>query len=128
MPTRGNNEKHSGKDDYAQEKLFAAMLCLISEGALRKRLANAAESLNRLKPVHFSNDEHLKAWRRIMDDLTWAPKDSSDQPEGQAESTVSPAIPQDGATTRCAFIRRHQVALPLGCGLMIGRVMVPLRD
>ena len=39
---RGNNEKHSGKDDYAKEKLFVAMLCLISEGPLRIRLADAA--------------------------------------------------------------------------------------
>jgi hypothetical protein len=87
---RGNNNR----DDYAQEKLFVAMLSLISEGPLRKRLADAAESsLTRLRPVHFSNDEHLKAWQQIMDDLTWAPKDSSEG--GRVEATIRRMLDED---------------------------------
>jgi hypothetical protein len=56
---------------YAQEKFYQALTCLISEGPLRKRLAFAARYLIRLTPQHFANSEHLKAWEKIRDDLTW---------------------------------------------------------
>ena len=38
---------------YAQEKLYEAVLCLISEGPLRRRLAAAALYIIRLMPAHF---------------------------------------------------------------------------
>jgi hypothetical protein len=109
---RGNNEKHSGKDDYAKEKLFVAMLCLISEGPLRIRLADAAESsLSRLMPVHFSNDEHLKAWQRIMDDLTWAPKDSID--DGRVRATIRSMLDEDVQKVAEAILSLyHKLAEP----------------
>jgi hypothetical protein len=90
----GNKENHSNRDSYAQEKLYVAMLCLIADRPLRKRLADAAvSSLIRLMPAHFSNDEHLKAWQQIMDDLTWAPPDSSD--DGSIEATIRRMLDED---------------------------------
>jgi hypothetical protein len=102
----GNNDR----DGYAQEKLYVAMLCLISEGPLRKRLADATVSaLMRLRPEHFSNDEHLKAWQQIMEDLTWAPKDSSD--DGKIEATIRRMLDEDARKVAEAILSLYHKVL-----------------
>ena len=78
---------------YAQEKLYEAMLCLISDGPLRKRLAGAALYVIRLMPAHFANSEHLKAWQQIRDDLTWVEAGPGD--EGNIDATIKRMIDDD---------------------------------
>jgi hypothetical protein len=83
---------------YAQEKLFQALTCLVSEGPLQKRLAAAAMYLIRIQPNQFENKEHLEAWERIKDDLTWVEPDY--RGEGKIISTTKRMIEQDA--DRCA--------------------------
>jgi hypothetical protein len=78
---------------YAQEKLYEAVLCLISEGPLRKRLAAAAIYIIRLMPGHFSNSKHLKAWEQVRDDLTWVVAETGD--DGKIDATIKRMIDED---------------------------------
>lgn len=57
---------------YPQEKFYQAMLCLVSDGPLRQRLAGAAMYLRRLGwPEDFHGDEEAKRrWEQIIHDLT----------------------------------------------------------
>ena len=62
-------------------------------------------------PVHFSNDEHLKAWQRIMDDLTWAPKDSID--DGRVRATIRSMLDEDVQKVAEAILSLyHKLAEP----------------
>jgi hypothetical protein len=78
---------------YAEEKFYQALTCLISEGPLRGRLAYAAQYLVRLQPAHFKDAEHLKAWERIKEDLTWAEADH--RGEGKISATTKRMIDHD---------------------------------
>src|SRR5438045_507217 len=94
---------------YDQEKLYMAMLCLIRDGPLRERLADAAVSaLMRLKPEDFSNDEHLKAWQQIMDDLTWAPSANDD---GRIAATIRCMLDEDARKVAEAILSLYHNVL-----------------
>lgn len=80
---------------YAQKKLFEAVYCLVSEGPLRKRLAGAGNYIVQLQPQNFTNSEHLKAWERIRESLTWVPGDY--EGEGQIKSTTRRMIDKDAS-------------------------------
>ena len=56
---------------YPHQKVYEGVVCLVSEGPLRKRLAFAGQYLVTLQPTHFNGKdaEHLEAWERINDDL-----------------------------------------------------------
>jgi hypothetical protein len=94
---------------YAQEKLYEATLCLISDGPLRKRLAAAALYIIRLMPVHFANSEHLKAWQRIYDDIAWVEAGPGD--DGNIDATIKRMIDDDVRSVADAiFALYHNVS------------------
>jgi len=65
--------------EYAHEKLMDAIYSLATgAGRIQGRLGHAAQSLIRLKPDDFP-DEHLRrSFNGILDDLTYAPPQSSE--------------------------------------------------
>lgn len=54
---------------YVGEKTYAAVLALISDWPLRKRLEYAADSLFRLTADDFDDPKLARQWRAIHDDL-----------------------------------------------------------
>jgi hypothetical protein len=82
---------------YAQKKVYEAVYCLVSEGPLRKRLTGAAQYLSHLTPKNFtgSDKKHLKAWEQIMEDLTWADADHTD--EGAIHATIRRMLDVDAS-------------------------------
>ena len=91
---------------YAQEKFYQALTCLISEGPLRKRLAYAAQYLIRLTPQHFANSDHLKAWERIRDKLTWV--DAGRRDDGNIDATTKRMIDEDAKRIAMKILDLYQ--------------------
>jgi hypothetical protein len=53
-------------------------------------------------PVHFANSEHLKAWQRIYDDLTWVEAGPGD--EGNIDATIKRMIDGDARNVADAIL------------------------
>jgi hypothetical protein len=80
---------------YPQKKAYEAMVCLVLEGPLHKRLTRAAQYLVHLTPEAFtgSDKKHLKAWEQIMEDLTWA--DADHRGEGKIDASIRRMLDED---------------------------------
>jgi hypothetical protein len=80
---------------YAQQKVYEAVVCLVSDRPLRDRLAAAAQYLVVLTPKAFtgSDKKHLKAWEEIMEDLTWA--DADHRGEGKIHASIRRMLDDD---------------------------------
>jgi hypothetical protein len=89
--------KDTAAMSYPHQKFYEAMVCLVSEGPLRKRLTAAAMYLVQLMPKDFagSDRKHVKAWQQIVEDLTWADPDRGD--EGKLHATIRRMIDEDAS-------------------------------
>ena len=78
---------------YVQEKLYEATSCLVTEGPLRKRLADAATILFRLEADDFPDGDNAKAFERIYHDLTHVEAVPGD--EGNTDATTKRLSDED---------------------------------
>ena len=83
-------------ENYAQEKFYEAMLSLIGEGALRRRLYGAALYLQRLQDKDFQRSPELKQkWQEIMRDLRHVEAGPGD--DGDYNATLNRMTDEDAS-------------------------------
>ncbi len=78
---------------YAHEKLYQAVLSLVTDYPLRQRLEHAAMYVTRLQADDFPDVDTARRWRELYEDLTWL--ESRDPRDGTIRATTSNLIEYD---------------------------------
>lgn len=78
---------------YVHEKLYLAVLSLVTDRPLRQRLEDAAMYVTRLQADDFPDADTARRWRELYEDLTWL--EPQDPRDGSIRATTRNLIEYD---------------------------------